>query len=363
MRYTFLRRRKFLETIQYKCPNCGGPLEYRADIRQFGCEYCLSTFTDEEVKKMFKDNESADLSQNTDESAEDDGFGNGNLYSCTSCGAEIMTDAETAATFCVYCHNPVILKGRLSGEYRPGSVLPFEINRDKALEIFKKEMGRKKFTPSDFLSTQTLEKMTGLYVPFWLADCQANGNLEGIGKIIRTWRKGDYQFTETKEYTVERVASITCRGVPADGASKIDDSLMDAVEPFDYSKMEDFSMSYLSGFLADRYDVNKGEVFPRIREKVNTASKELLRASVTGYNSFSESKSSVNIMNTDWRYALLPVWFMTYKYNGKIYEFAVNGQSGKLAGFAPLSKKKLCVFGILLFLAITLIAGLGGYFL
>lgn len=348
-----------MDTIQYKCPNCNGPLEYRADMQKFGCEYCLSTFTDEDIKKMFRENESTDLTQN-EEKPEDEEFVSGSLYSCSSCGAEIMTDAETAATFCVYCHNPVILKGRLSGDYRPSKVLPFELDREKALEIFKSEMGKKKFAPSDFLSTQTLEKMTGLYVPFWLADCQISGSLSGIGKHCRSWRQGDYRYTETKEYAVERRANIICRGVPADGASKIDDDLMDAAEPFDYSKMKDFSMSYLSGFLADRYDVNKGEVFPRIREKVEKASDELMRESVTGYSSFSVSSSNTNIMNTEWRYALLPVWFMTYKYNGKLYEYAVNGQSGKLVGNPPLSTKKLLIFGAVLCLIIAVIAGIGG---
>lgn len=349
-----------METIQYKCPNCNGPLEYRADIRKFGCEYCDSTFTNEEVRKMFKDNENTDLSQNIDETAEDDGFQSGNLYSCTSCGAEIMTDAETAATFCVYCHNPVILKGRLSGDYRPSKVLPFELDREKALEIFKSEMEKKKFTPSDFMSEQTLEKMSGLYVPFWLADCRTTAAMSGTGKNIRTWTQGKYQYTETKEYAVERRASIVCRGVPADGASKIDDDLMDATEPFDYGRMQDFSMSYLSGFLADRYDVDKGEVFPRIRGKVEAASKSLLNESVSGYSSFSAENTNINISGTEWKYVLLPVWFMTYKYRGRMYEFAVNGQSGKLAGNPPLSVRKLLVFGALLCIVIAVLTGLGG---
>jgi hypothetical protein len=135
---------------------------------------------------------------------------------------------------------------------------------------------------------------------------------------------------------------------------------MDATEPFDYSKLQDFSMSYLSGFLADRYDVDKGQVFPRIKSKVEDASEKLMRDSVTGYTSFTPSHTGVNIMNTKWRYTLLPVWFMTYKYNGKMYEFAVNGQSGKLAGNPPLSKKKLAVFGILLAVGIAVLTAIGG---
>ena len=172
-------------------------------------------------------------------------------------------------------------------------------DREKALEIFKSEVGKKKFTPSDFMSERTLEKMSGLYVPFWLADCRTTAAMSGTGKNIRTWTQGKYQYTETKEHAVERRASIVCRGVPADGASKIDDDLMDATEPFDYGRMKDFSMSYLSGFLADRYDVDKGEVFPRIRGKVEAASKSLLNESVSGYSSFSAENTNINISGTE----------------------------------------------------------------
>lgn len=352
-----------METIQYKCPNCGGELQYKADKQKFGCDYCLSEFTDEEIKQIFSETENTDLSQNVDETVEDDGFSNGNLYSCSSCGAEIMSDGNTAATFCVYCHCPVILKGRLSGDYRPSKVIPFSITREKALETFKETIGKKKFTPTDFQSDQTLEKMTGLYVPFWLADCKVKADMDAIGKHIRTWRSGNYRYTETKEYAVSRNADITFNGVPADGASKIDDALMDAIEPFDYNKIEDFSMSYLSGFLADRYDVNKGDVFPRIRQKVDDGSRNILRNSITGYSSVSVSRFNNNIMNTNWNYALLPVWFMTYNYQGKMYEFAVNGQTGKLVGNPPLSVKKLVAFGIGLAVVIAVLFGIGGMLL
>jgi len=353
-----------LEAIQYKCPNCGGGLEYKADRQKFGCDFCLSEFTEQEVKEIFRDNESVDLTQNVRENiSADNEFAGGNLYSCSSCGAEIMSDANTAATFCVYCHNPVILTGRLSGDYRPNKIVPFVIEKNKAIEIFKSGMLKRLFIPSGFKSEQTLEKMTGLYVPFWLADCNVKTNMQAIGKHIRTWKQGDYKYTETREYAVSRHAGITFNGVPADGASKIDDSLMDALEPFDYSKLQNFSMSYLTGFLADKYDVDKGQVFPRIRQKLDTASRDILMSSITGYSSVSVSNFTNNIMKTDWNYALLPVWFMTYSYNGKMYEFAVNGQSGKLVGIPPLSKKKLFAFCLGLFAVITALFGLGGYLL
>ena len=149
-------------------------------------------------------------------------------------------------------------------------------------------------------------------------------------------------------------------GIPNDGASKIEDELMEAIEPFNYNELKDFSMSYLSGFYADKYDVDKAAVLPRIKKRLEEGTISTLRNSVTGYSSVTERSKTVNIIKTDWQYMLLPVWFMNYKYNGKVYQFVMNGQTGKMAGKLPLSKPKLFVFGVGIFAAVMLISLLIG---
>ena len=358
-----------MEAIQYNCPNCSAPLSYKADKQGFGCDYCLSFFTDAEIKTIFEDNENTNLNENIEPNnqnivQEQNEFAQStNLYSCSSCGAEIMAENTTAATFCIYCHSPVVLAGRLAGDYKPNKVIPFTVTKAQAVETFKKWVSKKKFVPTDFKSEQQLEKMVGLYVPFWLADCHATASVNAIGKNIRTWSSGSYRYTETKEYAVDRAATLNFKGVPADGASKIEDNLMQAIEPFDYEQIKPFSMSHLSGFLADKYDVNKADVFPIIKKRVDNGCEDLIRQSITGYSSVTMNNLKNNILNTNWNYALLPVWFMTYNYNGKMYEFAINGQTGKTAGLPPLSTKKLLAFCGGFALALTLILTIGGYFI
>ena len=202
--------------------------------------------------------------------------------------------------------------------------------------------------------------MTGLYVPFWIVDCKMKADLNAIGKNIRTWSDGEYQYTETKEYSIERQADISAEGIPADGASKIEDALMEAIEPFNYEDLKDFSMSYFTGFFADKFDVDKPEVFPRIRERASQAGRKIVHDSIGGYTSVTTLNESYNIMRTDWQYAMLPVWFMTYKYNDKIYEFAMNGQTGKLAGTPPLDRSKLKLFCTAVGMIVAVIAFLFG---
>lgn len=336
-----------LETAQYNCPNCNARLKFTPETQELSCEYCGGSFSIEEIKNMYADKE--DLinapAEETPAAPEVDEFeAHTNVYHCSSCGADIMCDDEQTALFCYYCHNPVILAGKLTGEYKPDKIIGFRVTRDSAIARFHDWIGNKRFIPSDFKSEQQLEKMTGLYVPFWKADTFTQADYEGTGHKSRSWVSGSYRYTETSSYDIVRRGRFVARGIPADGESKIDDELMEAIEPFDYYDLKPFSMSYLSGFFADKYDVDKNTVFKRIRERSNSASRKALNETISGYGSISTRTESYEIKNTDWEYVMLPVWFMTYLYEGKVYEFAVNGQTGKLAGTPPLDKGKLTWF-------------------
>ncbi len=323
---------------QYKCPNCAAELRFHPKKQGFLCEYCGSFFTPEECKAA---NERIRTEEKEQTPRKDEFAEGNNLYYCPSCSAELMTDVNTAATECCYCHNPVVLKGRLSGEYRPSKVIPFKITKDEAHNIFRGWCKKRWFLPKSFTSTSQLLHMQGVYVPFWVADCDVHGQMRAVCKQIHTWSSSDYRYTETKEYDVFRDATLKFEGIPADGASKIEDTLMEAIEPFDYRGTVDFEMSYLSGFLSDKYDVNKSQVFPRVRNRAVNGSDQLLRGSMTGYQSVRVTQSDMQVLQTNWQYMLLPVWFMTYKYHDKTYSFAINGQTGKQAGTPPLATGKL----------------------
>ncbi len=333
-----------MDVVEYKCPNCGAPLAFSPQAQRLSCEYCGGSFTIQQMKPHYTTlddaaaGEEAPASQSS--AAEEEFAENTKLYTCTSCGAEIMADTNQTSLFCCYCHSPVVLSGKMTGKFRPQKIIGFKISREQAVEKFK-EWCFKPFVPKDFKSDQQLEKITGLYVPFWLADCDVDAQFSAIGKKIRRWSSGNYDYTETKEYAVERRASIQASKIPADGSKNIDDDLMEAIEPFEYGALEDFSMSYLSGFYADKYDMDKDAMFPRIQNRLNEACKKLIRDSIGSYTSLSVNEEKYNVLKSDIRYALLPVWFMAYKYKGKLYEFVLNGQTGKIAGTPPLAEKRL----------------------
>lgn len=348
-----------IEAIEYKCPNCNADLKFMPDTQKFGCEYCGSEFTLEEMQQINADGQE-NASTETQIHEQHEFEEHTNLYHCASCGADIMADDEQTALFCYYCHNPIILAGKLTGKYKPDKVIGFKYTRENAVNCFKDWVKSKWFIPEDFKSQEQIEKMTGLYVPFWVADCNMKADLSAIGKQTRSWTSGDYRYTETKEFSVIRQADISADGIPADGASKIEDALMEAIEPYNYDDLREFSMSYFSGFFADKFDVDKPEVFPRIRERATDAGKKVVHDSIKGYSSFAVTSENYNIMSTKWQYIMLPVWFMTYRYDDKMYEFAINGQTGKTAGTPPLDKTKLKLFSTAVGLAVAVMGFLLG---
>lgn len=344
-----------MDTVQLKCPNCGAPINLDPSSQTFACEFCGSDFSKSEIEGA---NKSDFSSENESSAAQNTEFAdNTNLYICDSCGAEIVTDENTAATFCHYCHGAVTLKGRVSGALQPELIIPFAINREKAEETFHKWCGKKWFVPSDFRTEAQLEKMVGLYVPFWLADCDLDVTAEYEAKQIHSHRSGNYRITNTKVYSVSRAARMTYKGVPADGSQKLDDKLMDSVEPFNYNDLKPFSMSWFSGFYADKYDVDKAEALKRIKERMTNGAYEKLSSTVNGYSSVSCRSKNLRVLSTKWHYSMLPVWFMTYIHAGKKYFFAVNGQTGKVAGKLPISAMKLGAFALALFLVVGAVFG------
>lgn len=345
-----------MDILEYKCPNCGADLKFSPTTQMLTCEYCTGSFTVDEVKNLYAGKEQSDESPAEDTSASDEEFEeNAKIYCCTSCGAEIMAEPQQTALFCYYCHNPVIISGKMSGQYRPQKIIGFKMDRASALKQFK-SWCFKKFVPNDFRTNQQLEKITGMYVPFWLADCNVSSSLKALGTQVKRWTSGGYNYTNTKEFQITRAATLSASGVPADGSQKIDDDLMESIEPFDYGEIQDFTSAYMSGFYADKFDMNKDDIFPRIKERVTAVCREKMRNSMTGYNSLRMESETYDFTNTNWTYIMLPVWFMSYKYKNQIYEFVMNGQTGKIAGSLPISHTKLNAVSAGIFAAVTAVS-------
>ncbi|MBP3925914.1 MAG: hypothetical protein J6D13_01845 [Clostridium sp.] len=347
--------------LEYKCPCCNAGLTFSGDVQQLKCEYCDNTFEIDAVKAFNEQLPEAQefnwqpAEQKTWSEEEQENIQN---YTCPSCGGELVTDANTAATFCPYCGNPNVMSGRVSDLLKPDAVLPFRTTKEDAQNAFLKLCKGKPLLPRFFTQEQQLEKITGMYVPFWLYDC--SGDYTGSYKAtrIRHWSDSRYHYTKTDHFMLKRRISADFDRIPMDASTKMDDTFMESIEPFDYGQLTDFDTAFLSGYLADKYDVPAENGEPRIRQRVNNAMEELLQNTLLGYDTVIPTSNNLNVQQGKASYVLLPVWILNTNYRGKRYTFAMNGQSGRMTGTLPVCPKRSAMWFAGIFAGVTLIASL-----
>lgn len=342
-----------MAVITYKCPNCGGDLKFDPATQNYHCEYCVSDFDQSRIEEI------KPVSQQEQKESETGAI----LYNCPSCGAEIVTDETTTATFCYYCHNPVVLAGKMEGEFHPDFVLPFAVDKEKALEIFKQWIAKKKFVPSGFYSQDQIEKMTGVYFPYWLYNCQVEGKLDAQATKLKIWTTGTTQFTKTEQFDILREGQMQVEHVTRNALKKANRQLVEGVLPFEMEKLKPFSMGYLSGFQAENRDMQKEDFAPEVEAEVREYAENNLRSQVSGYDSVSVKEQTAKILSPQWRYALMPVWTLTYQDKGKIYYFACNGQTGKICGELPVDNGKLARLFAVISIPLFVLLMIAGYFL
>ena len=334
-----------MAVITYKCPNCDGGVVFDPESQKFHCEYCLSYFSEEELLQAVPAQESETKPPEQAVEAADTTV----VYTCPSCGAEVVTNETTAATFCFYCHNPVVLSGKLDGKFRPDQVVPFQIDRDTAVNEFLKWAHKKKFVPRNFYSEKQLEKITGVYFPYWITDGDVYADLSTVCTRVRSWRSGDTQYTETSYFDVRRSGNIHFSEMTANALQHENFKLIEGIQPFDYSAVKEFHPSFLSGFQAEKRNIEKEQLRESMNRNMAQYANSLLHDSIHNYTSVRETGFHCHVQNTNWRYLLLPVWVLTYKgHNKKIYTYMMNGQTGKLCGKLPIDFKRLAaLFGII----------------
>lgn len=335
------------EVTNMKCPSCTGPLRFDEKTGKLQCDYCGSSFEPALVEQLYADKEKAAAAETPEfdtasaggqwEAGEAEKL---RAYNCPSCGAQLICDDTTAATSCPYCGNPTVVPGKFSGDLRPDCIIPFGMTRDEAAAALKQFYKGKPLLPRFFAAQNHVDEIKGVYVPFWLFDADTESDIVFSGTKTRVYESGDDTVTETRHYRVARSGRASFEKVPVDGSSKMPDGHMDAVEPFDYSKLTDFSSAYLPGFLAEKYDVDAETSAQRANERIENSTLRAFERTCDGYDSLTPDVKNIRLENSSVKYALLPVWLLSTKWNGKNFLFAMNGQTGKLVGELPVSMGK-----------------------
>ena len=328
---------------QYKCPCCDGAIEFDPRLQKMKCPYCDSEFEletlkqyDAELNAQPQENMSWDTAAGGEwQPGEEEGL---RAYICHTCGGEIVADETTGATECPFCGTPVVMTGQFAGDLKPDLVIPFQVDKKGAIDALNNHYKGKILLPKVFKDQNHIKEVKGLYVPVWLFDTDADAHVRYKASRIRHWSDSNYNYTETSYFSVTRAGGIGFDNVPVDGCTKMDDTLMESIEPYHIEDAVDFQTAYLSGYLADKYDVTAEQSITRANERIKNSTEAAFANTVQGYTTVTPVHSSINLQNGRARYALYPVWILNTQWNGQKFTFGINGQTGKIAGDLPLDK-------------------------
>ncbi len=330
--------------MSFSCPECGGSMVFNPTEGKLQCEYCDSLFSREEVEKHFAEKE-----QKIGEKDEKKGWGEDESsmrgYNCSSCGAELITDANTAVIRCPYCGNQTVAPVQFTGALKPDYVVPFAFTKKQAVAKYKEYYEKRFLLPKDFLVSSQVEEIQGVYVPFWLF----NGTADAEGEYESYDKHDEGNYEVTKYYKSLRKGRIGFTNVPTDASVRMADDLMDSIEPYTFDKLEEFTTAYLPGFMAEKFDVEIKDDIDRAKKRVETSVKNKLHGTIA-HDGFNTKNEVVDIKFNSTGYALLPVWILTTQWNGKKWTFAMNGQTGKFTGDLPVSSLKLTGISVLTFI-------------
>ncbi len=351
------------KTASSTCPACGGALLFDPTLGKLKCEFCDMTYTPEEVEAEWTkkginasgdegalaDMEKADREYQAQDFGQDEGM---RSYSCSTCGAELLADMATAVMRCPYCGNQTIVEQQFSGAIRPDYIIPFAQTKDQAEKKYLEFYNKRFLLPRSFKTDNHVEEIQGVYVPFWMFSGRVH--LDGSYIAYDEAEDDDGNKYITARYEAHRRGYLDYENVPADASDRMEDDLMDSVEPFQLDGLKDFSMVYLPGFMAERYDVEEEDCRERGQERAAGSIKEQIRDSIH-HDGIEEAKEDIRFEGESTKYALFPVWLLVTKWKDKTYKFAMNGQTGKMVGDLPVSAPKLLAVVIPLFFLLTFI--------
>lgn len=339
-----------MSLTNYKCLGCSAPISYNPAVAGFKCEYCGRICTEEELERFAQQNEQ---SQSSSEEILQ--------YNCPNCGAEVVCGDTTTASFCYYCHSPVIIGQRLRGDFKPDKIIPFKISQEQAVAKFSAWIAGKKFLPKDFSLESQREKIIAVYLPYWDIDVEAEIDYQATGITEHSRRIGNREEITTDKYNVIRKGKMNFPAIRSLSFDRIDKNLINAINPFDASQEIAFNSVYLSGFQSERHTITKAKAEEKALKQAQNFALNSLRNSARCRIISEEDRSNYNIRKSS--YTLLPVYILNYIYKGENYQFAVNGQTGVAEGNLPTDNKKVGLFSLIIGLIVLILAILGGIYL
>ncbi len=346
----------------FPCQNCGNQMAYSPEHGGLFCRYCQSTeeiagdVTEAPEYVYFPDEDS----YHAPEWAKQGQM----VLTCPSCGADTVMGAEVVTATCPFCSSHYVTEPK-EGEnlISPETMIPFRVSESEAKAAFGKWAKKRWLAPKKFKKQAHKPTMSGMYIPYWTFDADLYTDYSGQGGRHRTetytvrvnGRTETRTRTRTDWYPISGQEHLSFDNIPCPATNKIDRNLLSKVEPFSMKVLNVYNPAYLAGFFAERYSVGLGEGFAAVRTVMERQMAAHIEAS-RGYDTYRFMKYNHHYDTVRFKHILLPLWLAAYRYKDKIYQFMVNGETGKVAGKSPLSALKIALLVAGGILAVGLIA-------
>ena len=315
------------------CKNCGHALVFDPTSQKLVCGACGGAFAPEEIEAEAmpyrEDLEAVSAEKAYGEKSADtmDCY----VYTCSECGGEIIINGTEASTTCVYCGNPNVVFSRISKQKRPELVLPFAITKEKAIELVHKKIDKGLFIPKDIKHFKP-ECVRGIYIPYWIVNADYMNAVVVSGRV----RRGKHSVTRY----YGRAGEMHIKNLPIDASRVLTNESSFRLEPYDLTWLKPFDEDYLAGFYSNVSDVVYGDLR---RAALGRANEYFAEEALGDVHDGASNKKIISShpsirLDRDMVYAMLPAWFITFRYKGKPNTILVNGQSGKVVCGLPWNK-------------------------
>lgn len=287
---------------------------------------------------------------------------------CQSCKAVSVFEASRVGQNCDFCGSPSLLDyTEIRAPIRPQGILPFSVDQGQVRERIRRWLGSKWLAPSDLKNRALVDRVHGVYIPYWTFDAE----------VVCPWEAdaGHYYYT-TERYRdasgrqrTRRVrhvrwepASGTIRhffdDVPVPGTHGVRHDLLQQVEPFATKELVAYDTAYVSGFLVEHYQVVLFEAAERSRRAMHAQLLAMCAAAVPGDTHRNLSMHPEYSAQT-FKHVLVPIWLLSYAYGAKIYQVVVNGHSGHMAGDYPKSPWKVALLIVVVLIVAVIVLMIG----
>lgn len=351
---------------EFPCQNCGALLTWDPNAQAIVCAYCGVR---NEVPQSEADIVELDFNQWLQAHSGEVATTEQLIYKCSACGAETAVNANTTASTCAFCGTAIVTQGHSERLIKPNSLLPFAIDRNKALGSFQHWIGRQWFAPNDLKTFARPEKnrLQGVYLPHWTYDCRTTtwytGQRGEAYYVTVTVRNSDGTTGTRQErrihwYPASGIVWNTFDDVMVPASRTLPGPMVERLEPWDLPALVPYQDGYLAGYVAESYQVDLAEGFDRAKERMEPTIDSTIRSDIGGDEQRISSKRT-QYDGITFKHILLPLWICSYRYREKIFRFVVNARTGEVFGERPYSWIKITLAVIAVLIVIYLIAVYG----